>query len=588
MLTKEAYCRYASLVVVNDDTKEVKKYGMFWCGDIADGKECWECDYETEHQGLFWYHFELTTDFGQRIISKGSCLKGVLTENLRDFSSWQITVYNKNFNDGSFLEGGIMYQVFPDRFFYSGKEKKDVPKDRVIHKKWGEEPVYNYDKIGQQVNVDYFCGDLIGVAEKIGYLSSLGVTCIYLNPIFESHSNHRYNTADYKKVDPLLGDESDFAYLCKKAKENGINIILDGVFSHTGSDSVYFNKEKRYKSLGAYESKDSRYFNWYNFKNWPNEYDSWWGFESLPEVNELNEDYCNFICGEGGVIEKWLRLGALGYRLDVADELPDEFIGKIKSACKKTKQSSIVIGEVWEDATNKISYSKRRKYLLGNKLDSVMNYPFRKCVIDFINGVDAKFIMDSIMNIVENYPKPALNILMNSLGTHDTERILTVICKDEKRKYFSELSMKEQERALLLLRIAVSMQYTLPGVPCIYYGDEAGLLGGKDPFCRRCFPWDNISEEIYNFYVVVGKLRKDYSCLKNGDFIPVYYNKKVISYIRKNDVDGLICSFNLSDHAVSINLPGKDKVCTKLIGNATFNENVINLPARSFAIMLIQ
>lgn len=575
-------------MILDDDTKECNRNGMFWCGDIAGGQECWECDYKPLHKGIFWYHFELITDFGEKLISKGSCLKGILTERLMDFKSWQITVYDRSFNEGSFLEGGIMYQIFPDRFFCSGKKKKCVPKDRIIHEKWGEEPIYNYGKIGAKVNFDYFGGNLLGIAEKISYLARLGVTCIYLNPIFEAHSNHRYNTADYRKIDPLLGDESDFVYLCKKARENGINIILDGVFSHTGSDSVYFNKEKRYESVGAYESKGSRYFSWYNFKKWPNEYASWWGFESLPEVNELDEDYCNFICGRDGVIEKWLNLGASGYRLDVADELPDEFIGSVKLASSKAKRSSIIIGEVWEDATNKISYSKRRKYLLGGKLDSVMNYPFRKSIIDFISGVDAEIVMDSIMNIVENYPKPALNILMNSLGTHDTERILTVICGDDKRKYFSELNLVEKERALKILQIAVAMQYTLPGVPCIYYGDEAGLLGGKDPFCRRCFPWDNISEDIFNFYVIVGKLRKDYSCLKNGDFIPLCCDKKVISYIRKNNTDSIMCSFNMCDRAFSIELPDSSKTYCKLIGGSTIDANTINLPPYSLTIMSIQ
>ncbi len=561
---------------------------MFWCGDMEESQECWECDYKPLHKGVFWYHFELVTDCGKKIISKGSCLKGFLTEEQVNFKSWQITVYDKNFDEGSFLEGGIMYQIFPDRFFCSGKKKNGVPKDRIIHEKWGEDPVYNYGKIGTKVNFDYFGGDLLGIAEKISYLASLGVTCIYLNPIFEAHSNHRYNTADYRKIDPLLGDESDFVYLCKKARENGINIILDGVFSHTGSDSVYFNKEKRYESVGAYESIDSRYFSWYNFKKWPNEYDSWWGFESLPEVNELDKSYCDFICGRDGVIEKWLKLGASGYRLDVADELPDEFIGSVKLASNKTKQNSIIIGEVWEDATNKISYSKRRKYLLGGKLDSVMNYPFRKSIIDFISGVDAEFVMDSIMNIVENYPKPVLNILMNSLGTHDTERILTVICGNDKRKYFSELNLVEKEKAFKMLQIAVAMQYTLPGVPCIYYGDEAGLLGEKDPFCRRCFPWDNISEDIFNFYVIVGKLRKDYSCLKDGDFIPLCCDDKVISYIRKNNTDSIMCSFNMCNHTVSIELPDSSKTYCKLIGGATINTNTINLHPYSFMIMSIQ
>lgn len=575
-------------MVIDDDTKEEKKYGMFWCGDFEDNSECWECDYKPNNQGIYWYRFELSTDFGEKVISKGMCLKGTLQENCGaswDYQSWQMTVYHENFNEGKFLEGGVMYQIFPDRFFFSGKKKNDVPEDRIIHENWEEEPLYNYNNLGAKVNCDYFCGDLLGIAEKLSYLAILGITCIYLNPIFEAHANHRYNTADYKKIDPLLGEEDDFIYLCKKAREKGIKVILDGVFSHTGSDSVYFNKEKRYADGGAYNNKDSEYFSWYNFKKWPSEYDSWWGFDSLPEVNELNANYCNFICGNNGVIEKWLRLGASGYRLDVADELPDEFIENVKKAANRAKADSIIIGEVWEDATNKISYSKRRKYLLGNKLDSVMNYPFRKCIIDFIKGGDAAVVMDSIINIIEHYPKPALNILMNSLGTHDTERILTIISGTDKQKHFSELNSQEQKKALYLLKIAVAMQYTLPGIPCIYYGDEAGLMGGKDPFCRRCFPWNNISSEIFNFYVVLGKIRRNYDCLKNGEFFPIYYKDKAIVYTRKNNVDSLTCAFNLFDHEKAIELPETGKSYTKLIGDVTLNKNSIILPPYSFTII---
>ena len=200
-------------------------------------------------------------------------------------------------------------------------------------------------------------------------------------------SNHRYNTADYRKIDPLLGTEEDFINLCREAKKRGIRIILDGVFSHTGSDSIYFNKNSRYNSAGAFNTPESPYKNWFQFLKYPDVYKSWWGFTSLPELDKNNPDYINFICGEDGILRHWLRLGASGYRLDVADELPDSFIARVREAVKAEGEENLLIGEVWEDASNKLAYGVRRKYFLGDELDSVMNYPFKEAILDLLRCV---------------------------------------------------------------------------------------------------------------------------------------------------------------------------------------------------------
>ena len=306
-----------------------------------------------------------------------------------------------------------------------------------------------------------------GIIQKLDYLQSLGITCIYLNPIFEAHSNHRYDTADYTKVDPLLGSKEDFKRLCKEANKRGIHIMLDGVFNHTGSDSIYFNRKGRYQTLGAYQSQESPYYDWYQFYQWPEQYACWWNFETLPNVNETNETYNAYINGTDGVIQTWLKAGADGWRLDVADELPDLFLDDITKAAKQVKPTSMILGEVWEDASNKMAYGQRRRYLLGKQLDSVMNYPFREAIIGFLTGKNPAEMMELIMTVLEHYPPSAIHLLMNHIGTHDTERILTVLGgeplngRDREWQSRTKLSQEQRSRGLSLLKLASLMQYTL-------------------------------------------------------------------------------------------------------------------------------
>ncbi len=587
ILDKKIYCRKASLVLLDDTNNKTSYYSMFWCGDLQDNLEAWECDFTPLHTGLFRYYFEIDTDNSRFPIVRDICGIGKPGE-FNKIDKWQLTVYKKEYSTPSWIKGGIMYQIFPDRFFRSNTKKVNIPKDRVIRDDWGGEPVSSPNEHGEVTNSDYFCGDLNGITLKLDYLKNLGVTCIYLNPIFEAHSNHRYNTADYSKIDPLLGDEEDFKNLCKKAYKKGIRIILDGVFSHTGSDSIYFNKSGRYPFEGAYNSRDSKYYNWYKFLNWPNKYRAWWNFETLPELNKEEPSYQQFVFNENGIIRKWLRLGASGWRLDVADELSDEFIEKIRLSSKAEKEESLIIGEVWEDASNKISYSKKRKYLFGTELDSVMNYPFMNAIISFIKGADAANIMDSILTIVENYPKPTLDSLMNSLSTHDTKRILSVL--DERNiadSYINTININsgDDEHTFRLLSIAVSMQYTLPGVPCIFYGDEAGVYGGRDPFCRSCYPWGNENYKLVDFYKKLGRIRSEQSAFAEGDFIPYVYNKNFISYMRKNKNNCIMCMFNMNKHVYKLDLPSNIESYSLLLGDTDIINKTLFIKPESFAIL---
>lgn len=536
VLKRDLKCRAARLIAIDDETQQKHELSMFWCKDFGNGKEAWECDFLPDKVGLFWYIFEIDTDFGTKRIAKSNFSSAKILDLNTDYLSWQITVYDKKFTTPDWLSGGIIYQIFPDRFFYSGEKKENVPSDRVLKRRWGED--FLKEK-SEDINNCYYGGDLKGIEMKLSYLKSLGVTCIYLNPIFEAHSNHRYNTANYLKIDPILGTKSDFKRLCEKAKKLGIKIILDGVFSHTGSDSVYFNKNNRYKTLGAYNSKDSEYFSWYKFLNWPNEYVSWWNFDTLPEVNEENDNFSDFITGKGGVLSKWLDCGASGWRLDVADELPDDFIEKIRATIKRKKKKALLLGEVWEDASNKESYGKRRKYLLGSELDSVMNYPFREAIIDFIRTKNSQGIFNTVLNICENYPSLVLNNLMNLLSTHDTERIFTVV---------SNITNTTKEECLNFIKLAVALQYTLPGVPSIFYGDEAGLTGGKDPFCRKCYPWGRENKDLLEFFKQIGNFRKQCVCLKSGRFTPIFIDDKTFAFKRESKEGKIFCSFGFNDN----------------------------------------
>lgn len=519
--------------------------------------EWWGIEYTFPSPGLYFYHFEYDTPWGRGKIFLHSSGMGHFSDN---GDEWQQTVYSPDFRTPSEFPGGVMYQIFPDRFCNSGRKKKNVPGDRVYHESIHDIPEWHENEIYHRWNVDFFGGDLKGIEEKLPYIESLGVTCIYLNPIFESHSNHRYDTADYMKIDPLLGTEEDFRRLCEEAGKYGIKILLDGVFSHTGADSVYFNMYGRYDSVGAYNSEKSPYLSWYKYRS-RDDYDSWWGVKTLPETNEDDKSFSDFITGKGGVIEKWMKAGAYGFRLDVADELPDSFIVKIRNAVKRENPEGMLLGEVWEDASNKISHGGRRKYFSGHELDSVMNYPFRTAIINFMLTGVAEDFMESAVTICENYPPQVLDCLMNHLGTHDTERIFSVLGgldgegRDREHQVNATLTDEIKIIAERRLKAAVILQYTLPGVPSIYYGDEILTEGLKDPFNRTFFDWTKEKGELWYELEFLGKMRKKYYCLKHGRFIPVSAMLGCVAYERVSAVDKLLVIANKNDHAITYYLP---------------------------------
>lgn len=479
-----------------------------------------------------------------------------------------LTVYNKDFSTPDWFKEGIAYQIFPDRFYCSDmgkreerlKEHTKLNRHVYLHNDWTEEPLHlKHDGNSSYAPDDYFGGDLEGIRQKLPYLCDLGVSCIYLNPIFEANSNHRYNTSDYKRIDPLLGDETDFIALCKDADKLGIKLILDGVFSHTGDDSRYFDRYGRYDTLGAFESKDSPYYPWYRFKDYPNSYECWWNFETLPNVEEMEPTYGDFIHGDDGVLHYWHKRGASGWRLDVADELPDEFIRQLRRRIKAENPDALILGEVWEDCSQKMGEQGRRAYVDGDLLDGSMNYPFGKATLAFVNGeMDAYAYNEAVQTLTENYPKPFLQACLNLLSSHDEVRAISYLSGGNKYTALPreaqalfhpqpELIEKGKEKYMQ----AMALVFSAVGVPCIYYGDEVGLEGMKDPFNRRTYPWGREDMELLDSIKTLTKLRNTSDALKKGRCRMGALTSSIFALIRYAHKEVVVTLINTADEPCS-------------------------------------
>lgn len=558
---ESAEVREIKINVKNDDSGEIKTAALqkVW----TDKGYCrFEGSFACADTGLFWYWFTAETDFGSREIGRTG-------ENGAVFADtpvpWQLSVYSDDYTTPDWIKGGVFYHVFVDRFRQGGEHPQK--KGAIYRSDWGGVPSYRPDAQGIVRNNDFFGGDLEGIIEKLPYLSELGVNCLYLSPIFEAASNHKYDTSDYMRIDPSFGDEETFSRLCEEAGKLNIHVICDGVFNHTGDDSVYFDRYGNYGGEGAYCSKESPYYSWYTFTNWPDEYESWWGIKTLPQVCEDDPGYREFILGDRGVLRHWMEKGASGWRLDVADELPETFLRELRKSVKSCDPDALIVGEVWEDATTKVAYGCRRHYFDGTELDAVMNYPFKNAVIDYMLTGRAEGIRDVVEEICENYPKPALNCLMNILGTHDSPRILTALSgvqigsRDERAA--AKLNAEDLKSAKTKLRLASVIQCTLPGVPCIYYGDEAGMEGYEDPFNRRCYPWWHEDVELVEWYKELLSLRRSHKVFEAGEYRTLCAKNGIYAYNRVSGEEKVYVVVNMGSEAMEFPLTdGKNPILT--------------------------
>ena len=522
---------------------------------------------------LVWYHFRLFwADGGE------SCYGAGGHQSRDSVTPWQLTVYDGSRKTPGWFARGVTYQIFPDRFFRAKKRSAaGLVGSRTLHESWDEPVEYRPDAHGEITCSDFFGGDLAGITQKLDYLVSLGVTALYLNPIFEASTNHRYDTANYKNIDPLLGTEEDFKTLCAEAKSRGIRVILDGVFNHTGAKSIYFNADGFYPTPGAAQGKGSPYYDWYRFHSFPDDYDSWWGIKNLPAVEESNESYVNYMVNDrDSVVRRWLRLGASGWRLDVADELPDEFIAAIRAAMDEERPDSLLIGEVWEDGSNKIAYSRRRKYLLGSETHALMNYPFRTAALSYLRGGDAADFQNAMETLRENYPPSAFYSAMNFLSTHDTPRLLTVLglsgkapeTRDERASF--RLSPAEYARGVERVKLAAVLLYTFPGAPTLYYGDEAGMEGFEDPFNRATYPWGRENRALVRWFARLGALRRQHAALQCGTIRYLHAGGSVLAFLRQSADDRCLTVLNAGDTPVTLSLPWDGELATDALTSQQF------------------
>ncbi len=546
--------------------------------DMQRDGDCFSCSFTPEKPAALWYCFNLCTENGERRLCVGNDGHfSVLSDAAND--GFRLTVYKRGFTTPEWFAGRIMYQIFPDRFGF-----EDASEGIEYHKALGQTPEL-HGSINEPVRWlprsfekdyapdDFYGGSLRGITKKLPYIKELGVGVIYLNPIFEARSNHRYDTSDYGKIDPILGNEQDYVNLCAEAARLGIGVINDGVFSHTGADSIYFNRYGSYPTLGAYQGTQSQFYPWYDFRHFPDDYRCWWNFKDLPEVNEQNAAWQDYIIGgNDSIVRRWLRCGASGWRIDVADELPDEVLSLIRDAAKAEKPDSVIIGEVWEDAVIKNSYGKMRNYALGYSLDSVMNYPFRSAVIDFALKRKTAFeLRDFLLGQQHNYPQPMYRCLMNLLGSHDVERLHTALAFDYDvnaldRRQQAELTLTEEQalRATRLQRLCAAIQYCVPGVPCLYYGDEECLDGGRDPFNRKPFEPSNIG--LHNFYARLGEIRSSSPALTGGSMQILTPSADVFIILRQAGNEKIACVINRSDDYYTVPFSG-----TPLLGGCEAN-----------------
>ncbi len=511
---------------------------------------------------------------------------------------FRMNVYADDFHTPAWAKSAVMYHIFVDRFAKSEKHTLPVRDNARLNPDWDAgTPEYAPYPGAPLANNEFFGGSLYGILEKLDYLQDLGVELLYLSPIFKAYSNHKYDTGDYSEIDEMFGGREAFEALLAETDRRGMHVILDGVFNHTGDDSLYFNRYGRYDSVGAYQSPASPYHAWYTFRHFPDAYEAWWGIPILPKLNNNNPPTRDFFLGEKGILRRYIANGTSGWRLDVADELPSDFLTELRTSVKSENPEALILGEVWENAADKVAYGQRRKYLSGYQLDSVMNYPFKNAILDYIRSKNAACLYDTVTELLSMYPPESASVLMNLLGTHDTERILTALGATDADYALSNdgkaafrLSEDKRAHAIQLLKLASVLEFTLPGLPSIFYGDEAGMEGFGDPFCRRPYPWGREDGTLREHYRVLAHLKREEKALHASHLSFLVHEGARLGYVRTSDVktDRRVVVFcNMQKESARFEAPiFKECAFTRACGMGEIDEKGVCVPGESAVILL--
>jgi glycosidase len=553
--------------------------------------------YRFEDIGVYGYWFEVETDQGRYALqnnkdavywtrepgSMGAALTEPLPEDKTSIRRYRQTIYAADFKVPDWARDLVYYYIFPERF-RNGDKSNDPrpgggrPQDRYQnhdvekHPTWIGKPYKPGTGDGSDAvyNNDFFGGDLAGIIEKLDYIKSVGANAIYMTPIFRAPSNHKYDTADYKTIDPAFGTNDDFVRLCAEAAKRGIRVIPDTSLNHVGADSPYFNRYGNYPAGGAFDNGKvnpaSPYASWFKFN--PNgmttdkQYEGWVGVADLPEIDKSNPSFRAYAYGDkDSVTRLWLQRGAAGWRMDVAPWVPDDFWREWRKAVKATKPDALTISETWFDAS---------KFFLGDMFDSTMNYIFRNAVLDYAAGKPAAQTYANLELMREAYPPQVFFALMNLLSTHDSARALHHF------GYHDDGNAKALKLAKQRLRLAVFFQMTYPGSPTIYYGDEVGLAGGDDPYNRAPYPWadegGHPDEALLADFKRLTKLRHDLPVLRHGSLdAPLHTDEHVIVLGRHDGDSWAITATNNSEKArtVTVALPFPAKQLNDALGGAS-------------------
>ena len=524
-----------------------------------------------ETSAVYRWFFQFKANGNTKYMDKDAFTSGFLSNN-------KLGKLSVNFDTPKWAQGAIMYHIFVDRFNRGEKNKpEDMPRRKVYDS--FDSPVEPGFIGDMNVNNDFYGGDLKGITNKLSYIKSLGTDIIYLSPIVTSQSNHRYDTADYENVDPYCGKNEDLKELCDKAHSMGMKVVLDAVFSHTGDDSKYFNRLGTYDNIGAFQDINSEYGKFYEktYKNGKTYFNYWWSFETLPKCNKYAKEWQNYIYGKDGIIDKWFNLGIDGLRLDVADDLPDEFIEGIRKAVKRNKKDGLVIGEVWYNPME-----MGRGYLSNGKcMDTVMNYFLIDALIRYYKYGDVSKFGRILNEIYTEFPKGTIDTLMNFTSTHDISRPLSIFGRNEFKtnsewawdiyrndnepfkevvnrcKNLTNLSEEELRRAKDIYKSYAFCLDLMPGIFSIFYGDEAGVIGYGNLFNRKPFPWNDIDKELLQFFRYLGSIRKENEFLKTADFDIVDITNNYFMFERKSNNGDALVAVNRTDSETPIYIPGK-------------------------------